>query len=132
MPGRLTEIIGAYDADAPMASARTIPAAWYIDPRVADIERRTVFGRSWLMAARCDQVAEPGRFVTTEIADEPILVIRDPEGVLRAFHNVCRHHAAAVMTAAEGTASVRREAGEQHFHRMLFRDLSDGLGAVDA
>ena len=62
-----------------------------------------MFGRSWQLAARADQLAAPGQYVTTEIAGEPIVVVRGDDGVLRGFFNVCRHHAAAVMTAPAGT-----------------------------
>ena len=99
-----TELIGQYDPALPLAEASTIPAAWYIDPRIAQLERDTTFARSWQFAARADQVRESGQYATTEIAGEPILVVRGDDGVLRGFFNVCRHHAAAVMTAEQGCA----------------------------
>jgi len=64
--------------------------------------------RSWQMAARLDQVREPGQYVTTEIAGEPIVIVRGSDGELRGFFNVCRHHAAAVMTEPEGQATQMR------------------------
>ncbi|PYS77246.1 MAG: hypothetical protein DMF66_10520, partial [Acidobacteria bacterium] len=72
----LREIVESYDAAAPLAEAWTIPAPWYTDPRVFELERRTVFARSWQLAARADQVGEPGRYVTCEIAGEPVVVVR--------------------------------------------------------
>jgi choline monooxygenase len=66
------------------------------------LERRTVFARSWQAVGRSGQVGEPGQFIASEIAGEPILVVRGNDGVLRGFFNVCRHHAAAVMTQPEG------------------------------
>src|SRR5262249_51795866 len=51
---------------------------------------------------RAEQVRKPGQYVTCELAGEPLLVVRGDDQVLRGFFNVCRHHAAAVMTAAEG------------------------------
>jgi choline monooxygenase len=104
----LEEIVESYDARAPLAEAWTIPAAWYTDARVYELERQTVFAHSWQFAARADQVSEPGRYVTCEIAGEPLVVVRGGDGVLRAFFNVCRHHAAAVMTEDEGEARVLR------------------------
>jgi choline monooxygenase len=104
----LEEIVESYDARAPLAEAWTIPAAWYTDARVYELERQTVFARSWQFAARADQVSEPGRYVTCEVAGEPLVVVRGSDNTLRAFFNVCRHHAAAVMTEEEGEARVLR------------------------
>jgi choline monooxygenase len=42
----VSEIVAAYNPDAPLAEAWTLPAPWYLDPRVLDLERRTVFSRS--------------------------------------------------------------------------------------
>jgi choline monooxygenase len=93
----LDEKLAAFDATLPLSRARTIPSAWYFDPEVYAQECRRVFGRSWLMAARTDQLVGAGAFVTVEIAGEPIVVLRDEKGILRAFHNVCRHRAAQVI-----------------------------------
>ena len=71
-------------------------------------ELETVFSQSWQLAARADQVTEPGKYVTTDIAGEPIVIVRGNDGVLRGFFNVCRHHAAAVMTEPEGKAAQLR------------------------
>jgi len=104
----LKEIVESYDARAPLAQAWTIPAPWYTDARLCELEQRTVFARSWQFAARADHLSEPGRYVTCEIAGEPVVVVRGSDRVLRAFFNVCRHHAAAVMTEEEGEARVMR------------------------
>jgi choline monooxygenase len=102
MDASVKNIIDSYNPDAPLAEASTIPSSWYTDERVFEFERQTVFSHSWHVAARIDQLNEPGRFVTTEIAGEPIVVVRGSDEVVRAFFNVCRHHAAAVMTEPEG------------------------------
>lgn len=104
----LAEIVGQYDPLRPLLQASTIPASWYTDPRIAALERETVFSRTWQFAARADQVREPGQYATCEIASEPVLVVRGADGVLRAFFNVCRHHAAAVMTEPQGCAKNLR------------------------
>jgi choline monooxygenase len=104
----LREIIESYDSNASLENAWTIPAPWYVDPGVMDLELRTVFARSWQLVARVDQVCKPGQYVATEIAGEPIAVVRGNDNVLRGFFNVCRHHAAAVMTEPEGLAHQLR------------------------
>ena len=104
----LNDIIDSYDPSAPLAEASTIPASWYTDERVFELEKQTVFSHSWQLAARLDQLCEPGCYVTTEIAGEPIVIVRGSDGGLRGFFNVCRHHAAAVMAKLQGQANQMR------------------------
>src|SRR5262249_49851779 len=73
-----------------------------------EAERRSVFGGTWQMAVRADQVATPGAYATADIAGEPVLVVRDEQGTLRAFHNVCRHRAAQVMNEPQGQCTRLR------------------------
>jgi choline monooxygenase len=105
-PTSIKNILAAYDAKAPLAEASTIPALWYVDPRIAELEAKTVFSKTWQMVARTDQLQAPGQFVTANLVGEPVLVVHGNDGVLRAFYNVCRHHAAAVVTEACGKASI--------------------------
>jgi phenylpropionate dioxygenase-like ring-hydroxylating dioxygenase large terminal subunit len=105
----LAEIIAGYKRNASLAEASTIPADWYTDPRVLDLERRTVFSRVWQVAGRVDQLQRQGQYITCETAaGEPIVIVRGSDDVLRGFFNVCRHHAAAVATEAEGSATYLR------------------------
>ena len=102
MRDSLEDVLAGFDDAAPLERASTIPAAWYTDPRIEALERTSVWSRSWQQVARAAQLAEPGAFVTAEVAGEPVLVVRGADGELRGFFNVCRHHAAAVMTAPCG------------------------------
>jgi choline monooxygenase len=102
------ETIETYNPDAPLAEALTPPSSWYVDPRIFELERSTVFARSWQAVGRVDQLREPGRYITGELAGERILVIRGNDEVLHGFFNVCRHHAAAVITKAEGRTETLR------------------------
>ncbi len=104
----LAEKLQAFSANLPLARARTIPSAWYFDPEIFALECRAVFGGSWQFAARLDQLREVGSFVTIDIAGEPILVVLDDQGILRAMHNVCRHRAAQVINEPEGKISKLR------------------------
>jgi choline monooxygenase len=106
MQSSIEQILSSYDDHAPLSRASTIPAPWYVDPRIADLERLNVFSKTWQLVARTDQLQNPGRFVSTTVAGEPIVVVHGNDGVLRAFYNVCRHHAAAVVTQPCGLASI--------------------------
>ncbi|MGH9552481.1 MAG: aromatic ring-hydroxylating oxygenase subunit alpha, partial [Terriglobales bacterium] len=102
----VSSILAAYNDKAALPDAFTIPAPWYVDARIAELEAQTVFSKTWQMVGRAEQVEKPGQFVTASIAGEPIVVVRGNDGVLRGFYNVCRHHAAAVVTEPCGQASI--------------------------
>ena len=82
--------------DPRLEYAATLPSRFYTDADVLALENRNVFGRTWQLAGNAAQVAEPGQFFTTVVADEPLLVVRGNDGVLRAMSNVCRHRAGPV------------------------------------
>jgi choline monooxygenase len=108
MPASIEKVLSSYDDRAPLAEASTIPAPWYIDPRIAELERLSVFSKTWQLVARVDQLRRPGEFIATSVAGEPIVVVRGNDGILRGFYNVCRHHAAAVAIQPCGQASLLR------------------------
>jgi choline monooxygenase len=98
------EILNLYNPADPLEKASTIPAPWYRDARIQALELATVFGKTWQVAGRLDQVREKGEFFTADLAGEPIVVVRGDDSRLHGFYNVCRHHAAAVVTEAQGCA----------------------------
>src|SRR5437899_10405911 len=106
MPASIEQILSSYNDRAPLSEAFTIPAPWYVDPRIAELERLNVFSKTWQLVARTDQLHRPGEFVSTRLAEEPIVVVRGNDRTLRAFYNVCRHHAAAVVTQPCGHAEI--------------------------
>jgi choline monooxygenase len=102
MEQTLREILASYNDSAPLSEAFTIPALWYTDARVADLELQNVFARTWQAIGRADQVEKPGQYVTATVAGEPIVAVRGSDNQLRAFFNVCRHHAMCVMNEPAG------------------------------
>jgi choline monooxygenase len=108
MERSVESLLKLYQPENPLEKASTIPSPWYFDARIARLENEQVFAHAWQVAGRVDQVREKGQFFTTELGDEPIVVARGEDGVLRAFYNVCRHHAAAVVTELQGCAKQFR------------------------
>jgi len=102
----ILDILASYDDKAPLPEASTIAAPWYTDARIAELETKTVFSKTWQWLGRAEQVQNPGQFVTAMVAGEPVVAVRGQDGALRAFYNVCRHHAAAVVTEPCGQASI--------------------------
>jgi choline monooxygenase len=108
MERSLREILNLYNPADPLERAWTIPAPWYHDPRVADLEDQGVFAKTWQAVGRADEVRDKGQFFTAAIAQEPLVVVRGHDAQLRAFYNVCRHHAATVVTEEHGCADKFR------------------------
>jgi choline monooxygenase len=79
-----------------IAHATTIPARWYTDPAMLELEQDRIFCRTWQLVGRLEQVRNPGDFFTCSVNNEPLVVTRDSAGRLHAFYNVCRHRAGAV------------------------------------
>jgi choline monooxygenase len=102
------DLLNLYNPSDPLERAFTIPAPWYRDPRIEELERASVFSATWQVVGRLDQVCEKGQFFTADVAGEPIVVVRGDDAQLRAFYNVCRHHAAAVVPEAAGCAKQFR------------------------
>jgi choline monooxygenase len=97
---RVRAELARFDPVLPIESAWTPPASWYQDPRFLDAERAAIFRDSWQAVGRVDQVQHPGDYFTGCLLDLPFVVLRDGTGLLRAFHNVCRHHAAEVCAGS--------------------------------
>jgi choline monooxygenase len=94
-----------YDFEREITRARTPPAAWYHDPELLARERRLVFGRTWQMVGRANQVRLPGEYFTCSVADEDVVVTR--AGGLHALSAVCRHRAGPVARGAGQRKSLQ-------------------------
>ncbi len=90
---------------APLERADTIPASWYLAPEMLDLEKEHVFTKTWQLVGRLEQVREAGEHIIAQIGDEPIVVVRGKDMVLRAFYNVCRHRGGP-LAIEDGCASV--------------------------
>ena len=84
----------------------TLPARYYLDPEVYAQEKAAIFYRTWHYIAHVSQLAEVGDYATLRIADEHLLVVRDRDGQLRGFFNVCKHRAHLLLSGAGNTKSI--------------------------
>jgi glycine betaine catabolism A len=69
----------------------TLPSSWYRSTEVFRAEKERIFCREWLVACREEELPNPGDYRVLDILGESILLVRNREGQLRAFYNVCRH-----------------------------------------
>lgn len=88
----------------PVETAVSLPPECYTDADFYAFEKEALFHREWLCLGRAEWVAERGDYFTTTIVDEPIICVRDREGVVRALSAVCQHRA---MLVAEGAGNVK-------------------------
>jgi phenylpropionate dioxygenase-like ring-hydroxylating dioxygenase large terminal subunit len=86
---------------------RTIPWSWYSDPVVLQLEHERIFRRSWQYVARVAEIEEAGSYLAARVADVPVVLVRDEDGVLRGFVNVCRHRGSIVCTGSGKRATLQ-------------------------
>ena len=97
--------------DKRVECAETLPSRFYTDPGMLALEKGRIFRRTWQLVGTLSQdcgeangvprtIADPGAFFTTDVVGEPVVVVRDNGGVLRAFSNVCRHRAGPIAQDA--------------------------------
>jgi len=80
------------------------PVADYVDRDHARRERDLLFRRTPVIVAVSDELARPGAFRTVDIDGVSALIVRQDDGSLKAFHNVCRHRGCRIVDADCGTA----------------------------
>ncbi len=98
--------VGA-DHTADPAAAGTLHAEAYTTQRWYDFEQSAIFARSWQWVCHREKLAEAGDYVTTTVAGVPVVVVRDGDGELRAFYNVCKHRAHEVVAGEGSTGTLR-------------------------
>jgi choline monooxygenase len=106
------------DVNEQIECAHTLASRFYTDPAILEIEKTRIFRRSWQLVGTlshaCGEVngvkrtiADPESFFTADVGGEPIVVVRDKQGALRAFSNVCRHRAGPIASGS-GCKNVLR------------------------
>ena len=98
----VAELLAA--AARPLEDARAMPPSVYTSPGFLQREIETIFSREWFCVGRSSGLANPGDYVTCDLAGQPVVVLRDREGQIRAFSNVCLHR---MSTLLEGSGNAR-------------------------
>ena len=91
------------NASTPFEQAHAMPRSVYTSEAFLQAELDEVFSKDWFCAGRASSIREPGEYLTLKLANQPIMVIRDKQGELRAQSNVCLHR---MSTLLEGRGKV--------------------------
>jgi Rieske 2Fe-2S family protein len=83
----------------------TLGRRFYGDPEFHRLDLEAIHYREWLFAGHDCEIAEPGRYLTLQVGDYPVLVLRGHDGAVRAFHNTCRHRGSRICAAPKGKAT---------------------------
>jgi choline monooxygenase len=89
----------------PIERAKTIPSRWYFQPEFLDFEQNHLFKNHWQFICHEAQIQEPGDTYTTEITQNPVIVLRTADHKVKAFFNVCRHRGGP-LAVKKGTKTV--------------------------
>ncbi|MEA5388665.1 SRPBCC family protein [Haloarculaceae archaeon H-GB11] len=74
-----------------------LPARYFTDPAVHEMEKEKIFGRYWMYAGHANAVTEPGDYFTRTIGDKQVIVVRDHDDEVRVFFNVCAHRGSKMV-----------------------------------
>ena len=96
------KIRSGYD-DNP-AKSYSLNSRAYTEQSWYDVDREAIIQRSWQWVCHSEKLREFGAYVTASIDNQPVLIVRDKEGELRAFYNVCQHRAMQLLEG-EGKSS---------------------------
>jgi Rieske 2Fe-2S family protein len=81
----------------------SLEAPFYISPEVFDLDVAAVFARHWLFSAAESEIPDAGDYVTIDIGPYSVIILRDDDEEIRAFHNVCRHRGSRLLNESCGS-----------------------------
>ena len=84
--------------EAPTETGSALPNAAYTSQAFYDLEQQTVFRNNWIFATFAHQIPDIGDMQPLEVAGQPVVLVRGEDQQIRAFHNVCRHRGAKLVT----------------------------------
>jgi len=87
--------------------ALTLPAALYTDEQFLEMEYQSIFENTWQLVGHKSQLNNVGDQMVCQVGRVPIVVVRNQENILKAFHNVCRHRAGPVATENANSKILR-------------------------
>ena len=90
-------------------NSASLPASFFTDPTIFELEKEKIFFRSWLFAGHSTDIQNPGDYFITDIFGHSIFLIRDKDGAIRGYYNVCRHRGHELLKLDHNPHAARRE-----------------------
>jgi Rieske 2Fe-2S family protein len=81
----------------------SLEADFYLSPAIFDVDMEEIFGRHWIFVAVEPDIPEPGDYLAVDVGRQSVVLVRDDEGQVRAYHNVCRHRGARLCVQPQGS-----------------------------
>ncbi|KAB2671472.1 aromatic ring-hydroxylating dioxygenase subunit alpha [Brucella tritici] len=78
---------------------------FYTDPEYHKLDLENIFYKDWLFVGHDCELPKTGSYMTVQIGAYPVVIVRDAQGGIRAFHNSCRHRGSRICAAEKGTAA---------------------------
>jgi Rieske 2Fe-2S family protein len=85
-------------------AGHTLPQALYTEQSAFDFDIAAVYAESWLMIGLDCELPKTGSYISIMVGKSPVLIVRDKDGEIRAFHNSCRHRGSMICPVGSGTA----------------------------
>jgi phenylpropionate dioxygenase-like ring-hydroxylating dioxygenase large terminal subunit len=83
------------------------PVEAYISKDYVYAERDKMWRKCWLQAGRVEDIPEPGNYITYDILDDSVLILRNEKGEIKAYHNVCTHRGRKLVDTPAGMRNAR-------------------------
>nr|WP_300306564.1 aromatic ring-hydroxylating dioxygenase subunit alpha [Halomonas sp.] len=113
------DLLAKQSLDDPLNSARSatlemlaqhpqgysLPQPFYNDERLFQLDMQEIFEREWLFAGMSCEIPAKGNYITLNIGNNPVLIVRGDGGAIHAFHNVCRHRGSRLCLSEKGKAA---------------------------
>jgi Rieske 2Fe-2S family protein len=103
-----TKLIPAFRKTAATfaAGAKSLPQRYFVSPDVFEQEQEKIFSTQWVLVGHQSQLGQAGDYFTAEVAGESLIVVRDKNGEIHGFYNVCRHRGSRLIENRNGQSST--------------------------
>ncbi|MDL2352098.1 MAG: aromatic ring-hydroxylating dioxygenase subunit alpha [Pseudomonadota bacterium] len=101
----MSELAWTAEQFAARREGHSLPQGLYLDQRAYEFDLAAIYGHSWLMAGFECELPKPGSYLAMTVGKWPVLITRNRDGEIKAFHNSCRHRGSQICKPGSGSAA---------------------------